>query len=311
MQSGNYIARGARAARAKPGIVVLGWLVQLVIAAIVAIPLMSAMRVLEGTGLGVEMARRFDIAILADMWPELSDALRLTFLNLLWALPLIGILRALMAAGIINAVRDDGLRSFWRGIGDYGLGTLGLAGMWFVLTGIIQAGFLTVVSIAASGAGERVMFMLFVVATPLGFAMIGSLADCMRDYSIIALVSRYQSVAAAFGTGMRWPFENRRALKIYVSWLVAAFFITPLPLLFENVLVGATTTGLILLVLLQQSAMVIRSGVTVAWLGSEVAYFEDRMAAREPLIAMDEAAEPHAAADAAVPVAPRSEDPTA
>jgi hypothetical protein len=53
----------------------------------------------------------------------------------------------------------------------------------------------------------------------------------------------------------------------------------------ENLLPAATAAGIVLLLVLQQFMMIVRAGVTVAWYGSEVSYFEAKAAAELPLIA--------------------------
>jgi hypothetical protein len=134
------------------------------------------------------------------------------------------------------------------------------------------------------GGGERMGVLLFLLVAPVGMAVIGGIADCMRDYSQISLASRNISVVTAIGRGVQWPFKHPASLVLYVAWMLIGIFFAVLPLLFENWIPAATISAIIFLTVSQQVALIARSAITVAWFGSEVAFFE-AYAEDEPLIA--------------------------
>ena len=273
-----YIAIGVRAAAKKPTIVLLVWAIQFLVGLIVAIPLASAMSSLAGTGFSLDMAREIDLGIVFDMLETIRPAFRNTFLNLLWAIPLLAVVRAILSVGIINAVRDGGIRSFWSGVGTYGPKSIFLSVPYFLLTAFLQVAFLFVVIAGVAGAGEKVGVLLVLIAMPVGMAIIGGLTDCMKDYAQISLVVRNTSVVTAVGRGVQWPFRHPTALGLYVAWMVAGVFVALLPMLFENWITAATVFSIVFLAVAQQIAFIARAAVTVAWYGSEVAFFDEHAA---------------------------------
>jgi hypothetical protein len=115
--------------------------------------------------------------------------------------------------------------------------------------------------------------------------LVGAITDCMQDYSQIELVTRGRGVMKSLGAGLLWPFRHPTALALYALWMMVAIAITVSPLVLENLLPAATAAGIVLLLVLQQFMMIVRAGVTVAWYGSEVSYFEANAAAELPPIA--------------------------
>ena len=280
-----YIANGVRAARKKPTIVLLVWAVQFLVGLVVAIPMASAMSSLAGTGFSLDMAREIDLGIIFDMLETIRPAFRTTFLNLLWAIPLLAVVRAIVSVGIINAVRDGGIRSFWSGVGRYGPKSIFLSVPYFLLTAFLQVAFLFVIIAWVGGAGEKLGVLLVLVAMPIGMTIIGGLTDCMRDYAQISLVVRNTSVVTAVGRGVQWPFRHPAALWLYVAWMIAGIFVAFLPLLLENWITAATVFAIVALAVTQQIALIGRAAITVAWYGSEVAFFDEHAEDEPPLIA--------------------------
>ncbi len=280
-----YVRLGLVAARRKPLLVLGLWLFQFAIAFLTTIPLSSAVKSLAETGFSADMARRIDIQLLADIGAQLQSGFGLAFLLLLVAVPVTAVLRALATAGVINAVRDGGVRGFWDGVRDYGLRSVGVALPFLLITLFVQACVFLVISIGIGAAGEQGTVLLSLLVLPVAMGAVGAAADLMCDYSQIAVVSRNESITKAFGRGIGWPFKHPRAVLLYAAWLVPAIVLVLMPLLFENWIAAASIAGILSLTLAQQASFILRAAVTVAWYASEVEFFESQTWDESPLIA--------------------------
>jgi hypothetical protein len=261
------------------------WGVQAFIAFVVVLPLAGAFAELQASGFDQMMARQADVTLLAELNPETREALRGILLNLLWAIPLVGIIRAVAAVGIINAVRDGGLRSFWSGVGQFGGRSIVIAVAYLVLAIAVHSAVQVPLILALGQSGEKASMLMGLIAWPIVVVVVSAITDCMQDYSQIELVARGKGVVKSIGDGLAWPFRHPSVLALYALWMVIAIAITVSPLVLENMLPAATAAGVLLLLVLQQFMMIVRAGVTVAWYGSEVSYFEANAAAELPLIA--------------------------
>lgn len=280
-----HFRSGVRFAVRNPATVAALWAIHFIVGLIVALPMANAVRLLGDTGFGPDMAARADVGVLADMTESIGSGFGLVLLNLLWALPLLAVVRALAAVGIINRARNGGIRSFMDGVSRFGPRSLVLAIPFFIVTAIAQGAVFLALAMAGSAIGERGNVLLFVVALPVGLLVVGAIADCMRDYGQITLVTRGAGIWDAFARGLAWPLQHPRSLVLYGAWMVAAIAATVLPLVFELNLAAATTSGILTLALLQQMLLFVRAGVTVGWYGSETGYYEEKMADELPLIA--------------------------
>jgi len=285
-QSTNYFREGLVALRRKPGVALIVWAVQAIVAFVVVLPLADAFSEIDMRGFGEQMARHADIALLMESAP--GAAIRRAAINLLWAIPLVGVINSAMAVGIVNAVRDGGLRSFWDGIGRFGGKAIPLAFVYVALAFGVHAVIQIPVLLVVANLGDKASILVGLTVWPLVTVVASAILDCMHDYSRIELVVRGKSIVRSLGGGLAWPFRHPSSLALYTVWMVIAIVVTLSPLVLENVLPAATGAGLVLLVLLQQLMFVVRAGVTVAWYGSEVTYFEERAEAELPLIAADE-----------------------
>lgn len=285
METSSYLRIGFVSARRKPGIALLLWAIHAFVALVVALPIAGAFAELEARGFGAAMARSVDITIMADLTPEVRGALRLLALNLAWAIPLLALMRAVTSAGVINATRDGGLRTFWSGVGRYGVKSIAVGIPYLALGIALQAALIAILASIGSMFGEQGAVLTFLVALPLGMAVIGATTDCMLDYSRVALIIRDEPVLRSIGTGMGWPFRHPRAIPIYVFWMIVGVALVVAPLLLDNAVTGGTVASVLLLMVAQQLILIVRSGVTLAWYASETAFFEDAVAAEAPLIA--------------------------
>lgn len=285
LHTSHYLTAGVSAAKRRPGIALLLWAIHALVALVVALPVAGVFAELEARGFGTAMARSVDITIMADLTPEVRSALRRLALNLAWAIPLLALVRAVTSAGVINATRDGGLRTFWSGVGRYGPKSIAVGIPYLALGIALQAALIAIVVSVASMFGEQGAVLTFLVVLPVGMAIIGATTDCMLDYSRMALIIRDEPMLRSIGTGMGWPFRHPRAIPIYAFWMVVGAVLVLLPLFLDNAVTGGTVATVLVLTIAQQALLIVRSGVTVAWYGSEVAFFEEVADAEAPLIA--------------------------
>ena len=284
------LTAGLTGLRRRPGLVVLLYAMNLII----ALPLAIAVGVTLGntvgpTGFGEALAQGFDIVLWADIIDKAGEALRASFLHLLWMVPLYLIWKAAAAVGLIHALRGDQTRSFWRGVGRYtGRGVL-LGIGFLVLTGI---GVVVVLGIAlALGAvwsGKVGGFWVNAVIAPTLIISVLAVFDLMHDYARAALVVGDEKVLTALGTGVVWPFRHGQASRLYLIWFAPAALLLLLPMVLDANVTAATSGTLWGLFVAQQVFMLLRAAVTVGWFGSETAFYETIWLREQPLIAEEE-----------------------
>lgn len=280
-----HLATGVMAVRRKPGLVVLVWALQALVAFIVVWPLAGAFAELQTSGFDRMLAETADITILAELRDELLDALSTSALHLLWAIPLAAVIRTVTAVGIINAVRDGGLRSFWDGVGRFGGRAIAIAVVYLALAVVVHLAVLALFALTSGLGGEKVGMLVALLALPTAGLVLSALMDCMQDYSQIGLVTRGKQITTAIGHGFTYPFRHPRALLLYGFWMLIAIAATLAPIVADNLMTAATRGGIIALLIVQQLILLVRAGVTIAWYGSEVDYFEANATEEEPLIA--------------------------
>lgn len=281
------VTYGLSCLRKKPGLVLLLFLVNLVFAFLLSLPLKAALEEVIGSrGFGPDLAMDTDIVVWADILNQFDPVLSGIAVQLLWLVPVILLWNVASSVGVINAVRDGGIRSFWPGVGYYtGRGLLlalafGLVGL-IALLGIAVAAVL----LYSIFSGEAGAFRVTTLAIPFMLVTVLGLLDVMHDYARIKLVRDEASIRTCLATGFTWPFANRAALSLYLLWLTVGAVVVILPSILDARFAASTTGTVWLLFVFQQLFFLIRSAVTVAWYGSEVYYFEQVEWNKLPLIA--------------------------
>lgn len=287
------LATGIKGIKRRPGLVGLLYGLNLALAFVLAATVYTAMvQVVEGTGFGLDLAQQFDLALWADIIEEAGPALQGLLGQLFWIIPLYVLWKTAASVGLIHALRGDQDRSFWQGVARY-TGRALLVAMLFVLL-TVGWGIATLVVALGSSAiwtGEVGIYWTNFVVVPLFFVFGVALLDLMHDYARIALVVDERPVMESTIRGIIWPFKHISAFLIYLAWWIPAVLLVVLPTLLDMNMVAATAAGIWGLFLVQQIVLVLRAGVTAAWLGSEVAFYETIMLKELPLIAEENAEE--------------------
>ncbi len=284
------LTAGLSGLRRRPGLVVLLYAMNLVLALILSIPVAVAFGNTVGpTGFGADLAAGFDIVLWADIIEEAGDALAVLFLHLLWMIPLYLIWKAAASVGLIHALRGDQIRSFWQGVGRYTLRGALLGIVFLILTGIGVVVTLGVVMvIGAIWSGPVGGFWINAVLAPALLISLLAVLDLMHDYARTALVVGEQPVLKAMQTGMAWPFRHGQASPLYLIWFVPAAVLLLLPTVLDMNVAAATGSAVWGLFIAQQVLLLLRAAVTVGWFGSETAFYETIWLSELPLIAEDD-----------------------
>ena len=285
------LTAGLTGLRRRPGLVVLLYAMNLVLALALSFPVALALGGTIGpTGFGDDLAAGFDIVLWADIIEEAGDALLAALLHLLWIAPLYLIWKAAAAVGLIHALRGDQIRSFWQGVGRYTLKAVLLGIAFLVLTGIgavVTLGVMLVLS--AVWSGPVAGFWINAVITPTLLISLLAVLDLMHDYARMALVINEENVLKALGTGIVWPFRHGQASRLYLIWFAPAAVLLLLPTVLDMNAAAATGSTVWGLFLAQQILLLLRAAVTVGWFGSETAFYETIWLREQPLIAEEEA----------------------
>lgn len=269
--------------RRRPGLVALLYASNLLVALTLAVPFYFLL--VEGfgySGFSGLLLRDFDVLIWQEALAKIGAQAGRLALHLLWIVPLYMGWRVAASTGIAYALQQGGTWPFWRGVGRYGGRAFGLALFWlpirFVLAGAIVVG---AIGVSGVWAGEVGAFWTFFVLLPTLLIATMALVDLFERYGRLAIVVRHEGVFSAFRTGIGWPFRHGGASVLYVCWFFVALAVLVVP-----TLVGAhdatTAGGIWSAFVVQQALLFIRAAVSVAWVGSEVAWFERLWMASPP-----------------------------
>lgn len=274
---------GLRSITRRKGLVFLAYGLHLALAFIIAVPVYSVLSDVVGpTGFGNDLVGNFDLVLWADIMEEAGAALGGLMAQLLWVVPLYLLGQAALGVGLIHALRDEGVRPFWSGVEQY-TGRALLLALVFALPFIvllIGTGVVVATGLATWGGEVGIFWVLFVLGPTLFISGLAVL-DLMHDYARMALVIEERPVWQAFRVGVAWPFKHGVASHLYVAWFAVAAVVLLIPSFLES----ALPTAIWGLFLLQQVFMILRAAVTVGWIGSEVALFEQVRYEEMPLIA--------------------------
>ena len=284
------LTAGLTGLRRRPGLVVLLYAMNLVLALVLSIPVAVAFGNTVGpTGFGEDLAGSFDIVLWADIIGEAGPALAVLLLHLLWMIPVYLAWKAAAGVGLIHALRGDQIRSFWQGVGRYTGKALLLGFVFLVLAGlgaIIAIGL--ALAIGAVWTGEVGAFWTRAVLAPTLVISVLAVLDLMHDYARTALVVGEEKVLTALGTGFVWPFQHGQASWLYLIWFAPAALLLILPTVLDASVTAATGGTIWGLFVVQQVFMLLRAAVTVGWFGSETAFYETIWLREQPLIAEEE-----------------------
>ncbi len=283
----NSFRAGLSALKKRPGLVVLTYAVNLCVAFILALPIYMALSDVVGpSGFGSDLVRQFDVVLWADIMDKASIALSALWAQLFWMIPLYLVWKAGLSVGLIHALRDGGVRSFWAGVGRYAARGVGL-GLLYGLIVLVWLGGIILLSVglAVVWNGEVGAFWIFFVLAPVLIVLGLAFIDLLHDYGRIALVLEEKKIARAFRTGLTWPFKHRSAFPLYGAWFLLAAVALAMPTLLD-----INLRGIWGLFFLQQIFLFLRAAATVGWFGSEVALFEAVRLREAPLIATEESA---------------------
>ncbi len=287
---GTSVTAGFTGIRRRPGLVVLIYAMNLMMALILSIPVYIALSsTVGGTGFDADLAGGFDFVLWADIIEEASEALGALQFQLLWMIPLYLIWKAAASVGLIHALRGGDVRSFWQGVGRY-TGKAVLQGLLLLVLAVIGFVGLFVVAgvLSAIWPGEVGAFWINLVTLPT-LAICGlAVLDLMHDYGRMALVVSDQKVLRATGIGIAWPFKHGTASGLYVAWFVPAALLLLLPTVLGMTVAAATGGAIWGRFLMQQILLLLRAAVTVGWFGSETALYETIKFQEMPLIASEE-----------------------
>ncbi len=263
-------AAGLRALRSRPGLAALLFFVNLAVALVLSIPVGVALdRAVATTGFDGDLAAGLDFVLLADIAQRSPDLFIILSRQLFWIVPFILAWKAALGVGLVHALRGDAAGSFWTGVGRhfrraFGMGLLYLAGAAIVIGTAVVIG-----TAIAAMSGEVWTYWTWVLIVPLMVVVGLAKIDLMHDFGRIAIVLEGRPVFAAFFAGIRFPLKHGSTFLLYVLWAVPAALFWVLPTVVE-----ATVGASILVFMVQQIVLFGRAGITVGWIGSEVAYFE-------------------------------------
>lgn len=262
-----YLKAGIAAMRKRPWLAVLLFSVHAMLGYFIATPVAGALNTTFATA-GIE---EIDIALLADIPEALLTALATVFGLIMIATLVLFVWSSAVGVGLPQALRQDGARSFWSGVDRYFWRSLALTGLFLVPMGIwtVVMAVLTLI-LAAAISGEVIQFWALFVAAPTLW-MVGMAAiDLTLDYARIALVSNDSEVVESAKLGFRHGLRRGSAQAVYLIWFVPSLLLLLLPTELEMA-IGASFG----LFLLQQLVLLGRSFVSVGWMGSQVALYED------------------------------------
>ncbi|NNE45190.1 MAG: hypothetical protein HKN37_00865 [Rhodothermales bacterium] len=280
------IASGGRLVAAKPGLTLLIYLVNLIAALVLSLPIYGALvGATASSGYAADLVQRFDLVLWADIMQKSGDVLIASWGQLFWMIPLFLLWKVVVSVGLINGLRDGGARSFWDGVGRF-TGKATLLALLYLLTllgWLVVVGIMVVVARLVFSNIESV-FTLYWIVTPAVLFVGLAILDMMHDFGRISLVISGRSAPSAWLDGIRYPFRRPSSVLVYLMWLLVAIVLSVAAVRMHASF--AATIGVVwLLFLVQQIVFFLRAGVTVAWFGSEVSYFERVQYREAPLIA--------------------------
>ena len=273
---GKSIKEGSRLVLGRFRLVVLIYVLNLILAFVFVFPVYRAvLETIGGTGFGAELMYRFDLVLWREIIVENAEGLSASFRRIVWVLPLLWVWKTATQMGLIYALHHGAIWPFWSGVFLHTPKGLLLSVFYLVLKfSWVVLVYVGLALVQPYFGGEVEMFWLMAVVSP--FALLTGLAiiELYHRYGRLALVIRNDKVLPAIRTGFKWPGRSYAISAVYLFWYVVALIVFYLGMLANAEFhVGF---GLLWVALgIQQVILLVRSSVTVGWVGSEVFLFEE------------------------------------
>ncbi|MEM6647223.1 MAG: hypothetical protein AAF730_13325 [Bacteroidota bacterium] len=271
-----FLKTGLDAAMRYKGVALLLFGVHLVLAHVLAQPLYHALaEIVSGTGFSADLSQGFSLVLWVEIWDTFAPTVYGFLGQLWWVMLLMGGWKAVSNVGVLHAIYREHGAFFWEGLGQHGGRALTLALLFLLATLLWSVPVLIIgISIAVAVSTEVGIFWIALVALPT--VLISGLAvlDLMHDYARAGLVVEHWTAGQAFREGFAWPFRHGRSSLLYVAWFAVALSLLALPWLLEAWLPAFGKSVAWLRFGMQQVAFLLRAAVTVAWLGTTLAFFE-------------------------------------
>lgn len=276
------LALGVQAIRLRPLLIGLLYVLNLVIALLISIPLLIVMQsAVSGSGWSNELATTFDPALWADIFERSPDLLITLLAQLFWVIPMYLVWNVLSLTGLAHALSRGAQGSFWTGLGRYGMRAirlgvlfLGMMIVAFMLLGLMALFANVLFQSAASTWWVNLIFM------PILTLVVFAVLDLAHDFARLELIFSERSIGSAWTAGFAWLWRSYAANAVYIVWMLAAV-VTVLVATGLDFAMG----GLVFAFLVQQLFMLARAAITVGWIGSEIAVWEAETRNHEPAIA--------------------------
>ncbi|NNE70854.1 MAG: hypothetical protein HKN29_10900 [Rhodothermales bacterium] len=260
------IRSGLQAIRQRPLLALLIFLVHAALGYLISAPIGGALATTFAEA-GIDS---IDVELLADIPEVLGSTLATVFGLIGFSFLLLFFWSSALGVGLVEALRQGGGRSFWRGVENYFWRSTGLTALFVVPAAVWGIGMLLLaVVFFINLSGEVVVFWTVFVGVPSVLIMGLAALDLALDYARIALVQRDLGVFEAAGAGFRFGLGRWSSQAVYLFWYVPSLVLLLLPIPIETAL-GASFG----VYLLQQLVLLGRAGIGVAWIGSEVALYE-------------------------------------
>lgn len=261
---------GLTSIRQRPGLALLLFGVNALLAYLIASPLGTALNITLGpTGFGADPGG-LDVVLLADFFERNPSVIPTLVSLILLLLPLMLLWSTAVGVGLIHAFELGGGRSFWDGVYTWFWKGLGLTALFLVPVGAWT--FLSIVLgivVNLVWTGEVASFWTWAVLVPTAWITGIAAIDMMHDYARISLVAGRKGIWGSALAGIGFPLRHGSSHLLYLAWFVLAMTFTLLPTAAEWVL-GASLA----VFLFQQLLLTARAAVTVGWMASQVSLWE-------------------------------------
>ena len=285
MDIGYSIKEGVARATRNWKLVFLIFGTNLLLAAIVALPLAGLIdSAFANRGFSEALAAKFDIELWFDAMEKIGPSIQsYLFPQIFWIVLVYLVWKVALSLGLIARLKEEPM-GFWQGVGRFFPRGLALGLIYFIVTFLGMMLIFTILMMMSAASGEVGIFWISFALLPTAIITWVSILDLMHDYSRIHLVERDAGIFSSLGRGLLWPFKNGSASVLYVFWFLVSAAVWFLPFIFDAKTASATALSIFFLLIVQQVMLLIRSAFSVAWFGSEVAFYERRAPAPEEVI---------------------------
>ena len=271
------IKKGIGLIKKRLRLVVLLYLINLILAALVAVPFFNILfDEIGGTGFGAELSEAFDPILWIEILREIGGDVTQLLKQSLWVIPVLWVWKTAAQVGVIYALHHGAIWPFWRGVGYYtGAGLL--LGLMFLPLKLIWITLIYFIAVALEPVlqGEVVFFWVLGVALPVVLLAGLAILELYQRFGRLSIVIGHKKAWRAMRAGFKWPQRYPAAAGIFLAW----YAITLLLLVASTALNAQLHVGIQavwLAVAVQQVFLLARSAVTVGWIGSEVHLYENK-----------------------------------